>query len=114
MRQPDATTAAQRLFACHRDTVEGYLFIAPFLCIYLVFLIYPFLKGIWISLHEWDLLAVAFNPAAKILIGLENYVDTFWASKMAWGQARAGAGMTGGSGRSSATRWCSCFSLCRW
>jgi len=40
------------------------ILLLPFLCAYFAFLIYPFLRGIWISLHDWNLLAVAFNPDA--------------------------------------------------
>ena len=47
--------------------------ILPFLLIYIAFLIYPFFRGIWISLHDWNLLAVAFNPDAKEFVGLKNY-----------------------------------------
>ncbi|ABM04230.1 carbohydrate ABC transporter membrane protein 1, CUT1 family [Psychromonas ingrahamii 37] len=39
-----------------------------------LFLLYPFAKGIWISLHEWNLLEVAFNPDAKEFVGLDNYI----------------------------------------
>jgi hypothetical protein len=43
------------------------------------FLVYPFFKGVWISLHDWNLLAVAFNPGAKSFIGVENYVRVMGA-----------------------------------
>jgi len=56
-----------------RTTLEAYAFLAPFLAVYAVFLIWPFMKGVWISLHEWNLLAVAFDPSAKTLVGLDNY-----------------------------------------
>jgi multiple sugar transport system permease protein len=48
----------------------------PFLAVYAAFLVYPFFMGVWISLHDWNLLAVAFNPGAKEFIGTENYVRT--------------------------------------
>ncbi len=75
----------QNLWLKNRDSFEGYLFIAPFLFVYIIFLIYPFFKGIWISLHEWNLLAVAFNPDAKEFIGLQNYRDMLWGRGMTWG-----------------------------
>lgn len=57
----------------------------PFLSVYAAFLIYPFFCGIWISLHDWNLLAVAFNPAAKEFVGIENYVRTLWGRNIEWG-----------------------------
>jgi len=68
----------------HRDTIDGYLFLAPFLAIYGLLLVYPFLKGIWISLHDWNLMAVAFDPSAKEFVGLENYVRFLWGREMTW------------------------------
>lgn len=45
----------ERLWHRFGDTIEGYLFLAPFLIIYAVFLVYPLLRGFYISLHEWEL-----------------------------------------------------------
>jgi len=64
-----------------RETVEGYLFLLPFLFVYITFLVYPLFRGIWISLHDWDLLIG--NLGWK---GIDNYVrmftrdNTFWTS----------------------------------
>ncbi|WP_421726091.1 carbohydrate ABC transporter permease [Bauldia sp.] len=68
----------------HEDTAHGYLFLAPFLAVYAVFLIFPLLKGVWISLHDWNLMAVAFNPDAKEYVGLENF-RFLWGRDMIWG-----------------------------
>jgi ABC-type sugar transport system permease subunit len=57
----------------------------PFLAVYAAFLVYPFFMGVWISLHDWNLLAVAFNPGAKEFIGVENYVRTLWGRNIEWG-----------------------------
>src|SRR5210317_1488799 len=59
--------------------------LAPFLVIYAVFLVYPFFRGIWISLHDWNLLAVAFNPDAKEFVGLRNYERVMWGRNIEWG-----------------------------
>lgn len=50
------------------------LLLLPFLVVYGAFLVYPFFRGVWISLHDWNLLAVAFNPDAKEYVGTLNYV----------------------------------------
>lgn len=65
----------------HRDTLNGYAFLLPFLAVYFAFLIFPLLRGVWISLHDWDLLIGNLGWA-----GIDNYTrmftrdDTFWIS----------------------------------
>ncbi len=66
------------------QTQAAWLLMLPFLCVYCVFMVYPFFRGIWISLHEWNLLAVAFNPDAKEFIGLKNYVGMLWGVNIKW------------------------------
>jgi len=61
------------------------LLLLPFLAVYSVFLIYPFFRGIWISLHDWNLMAVAFNPDAKTYVGLRNYERVMWGQNITWG-----------------------------
>lgn len=67
------------------QTQVAIVLLLPFLAVYSAFLIYPFFRGVWISLHEWNLLAVAFNPDAKSFVGLENYVRTMWGRNIEWG-----------------------------
>jgi multiple sugar transport system permease protein len=50
---------------------EGFAFVAPFLFIYLVVLIYPLLSGIVISFHRADLFG------ARTFVGLDNYLRLF-------------------------------------
>lgn len=57
----------------------------PFLATYGLFLVYPFFHGIWISLHDWNLMAVAFNPDAKEFVGLRNYERVMWGRGITWG-----------------------------
>ena len=57
----------------------------PFFAVYLLFLVYPFFRGIWISLYDWNLLEVTFNPDAKEFIGVENYVRVMWGQGIEWG-----------------------------
>ncbi|WP_217810017.1 carbohydrate ABC transporter permease [Salibaculum griseiflavum] len=64
---------------------SAWLLLAPFLVTYALFLVYPFFRGIWISLHDWNLLAVAFNPDAKDFIGLRNYERVMWGRNIEWG-----------------------------
>lgn len=60
------------------------ILLLPFLAVYSLFLIYPFFRGVWISLHEWNLLAVAFNPDAKEFVGGHNYIRVMWGKNIEW------------------------------
>lgn len=63
----------------------AFVLLMPFLLTYALFLIYPFFRGIWISLHDWNLMAVAFNPDAKEFVGLRNYERVMWGRGITWG-----------------------------
>jgi multiple sugar transport system permease protein len=65
----------------------AWVLLLPFLAVYGLFLVYPFFRGIWISLHDWNLLAVAFNPDAKSFVGLDNYIRVMWGRNIVWGPA---------------------------
>ena len=53
--------------------------------VYALFLVYPFFRGVWISMHDWNLLAVAFNPDAKEFVGFRNYERVMWGRNIEWG-----------------------------
>jgi multiple sugar transport system permease protein len=62
-----------------RQILAGYLFIAPVILGYLIWVAGPMLMAIWLSLTEWDML----RPAT--FVGLGNYQqmlqdDLFWKS----------------------------------
>jgi len=61
-----------------RDALTAYAFLAPFLVIYLTFLVYPFFKGLWISLHDWELAG-----DYRAFIGFLNYQD-LWTDTIFW------------------------------
>jgi multiple sugar transport system permease protein len=56
----------------HRKTLTAYVFLAPFLLLFSVFVVVPAVFGIWISLHNW-------NPLLpkQPFVGLDNYVQLF-------------------------------------
>lgn len=66
------------------ENQAAFLLLLPFLTVYALFLVYPFFRGIWISLHDWNLLEVAFNPAAKQFVGLSNYERVMWGKNIEW------------------------------
>jgi multiple sugar transport system permease protein len=49
-----------------------YLFLAPYVLLFLVFVVGPAIFGIWMSLHDWD-----FQLPGKPFVGLQNYKDLF-------------------------------------
>lgn len=49
-----------------------YLFLAPHLVLFLVFVAGPAVFGVWMSLHDWD-----FQLPGKPWVGLQNYKDLF-------------------------------------
>lgn len=59
-----------------RNTVAGYLFSLPALCMYLVFTVYPFFYGIYISFCEWG------GFGTPEFIGISNYIRIFSDSKV--------------------------------
>jgi multiple sugar transport system permease protein len=63
-----------------RNTRDGYLFLAPYLLVVALFMVYPIFSGLWISLHEWAILG-----SSRPFVGLSNYArmlrdNTFWKS----------------------------------
>ena len=66
------------------QTQAAWVLLAPFLATYALFLVYPFFRGVWISLHDWNLLAVAFNPDAKEFVGMRNYERVMWGKDITW------------------------------
>ncbi|MGH3086259.1 MAG: carbohydrate ABC transporter permease, partial [Rubrobacteraceae bacterium] len=57
-----------------------YLFMAPYLALFVIFVLAPAVYGIWISLHDWDYLL-----PGKPFVGLQNYVDLISPSSTAFG-----------------------------
>jgi multiple sugar transport system permease protein len=58
----------------------GWLFVAPFLCAYMLFVVVPFSRSLWLSLHRWDLLG-----PERAFVGAGNYRALvqdpfFWSS----------------------------------
>ena len=67
---PVAVSAPSRKSTIGRDALQGYLYVAPYLLVFTVFLLYPLGKGVWISLHDWELVG-----PHRTFIGLANYTD---------------------------------------
>ena len=52
--------------------LTAYVFMAPYLVLFIIFVVAPVVFGVWISLHNWDPML-----PTKPSVGLENYLDLF-------------------------------------
>lgn len=64
--------------AKRREALAALFFLAPFLVVFAVFMVYPLFKGIWISLHDWELVG-----DYREYVGLLNYED-LWEDSLFW------------------------------
>lgn len=62
-----------------RATISGLLFLAPFMLVYAVFLLYPVLQALYMSGFNWDLLSPDHS-----FIGSSNYTRMLWGTGMGW------------------------------
>jgi multiple sugar transport system permease protein len=51
---------------------DATLFLAPYMLLFTLFILWPAINGLWMSFHNWDLLF-----PRKPFIGLQNYKDIF-------------------------------------
>src|SRR3954464_13928546 len=58
-----------------KDARDGWLFCAPYLVLFTVFVVFPAVWGLWISLHRYD-----FTLPDKPFIGLDNYTGLLTGS----------------------------------
>jgi multiple sugar transport system permease protein len=73
---PDSAPSLPR--ARYRDALAGYAFLVPFLAFYAVFLLYPFGLGLWMSLHDWEIVG-----DYRQYIGFLNY-EELWDDPYFW------------------------------
>lgn len=73
-RTAPASAPARRV--AHGNPWGPYLFLAPFMLIFGIFVLFPAVYGLWMSLHNWDF----FLPAQWV--GLGNYTELFDTSSL--------------------------------
>jgi multiple sugar transport system permease protein len=71
-RAAGATRAGTRAGAHGHGALTPWLFMAPYLLLFMIFVVIPAVYGLWISLHNWDQFLTD-----KPWVGLQNYVDLF-------------------------------------
>src|SRR3954451_12970722 len=67
---PTTTKTFDEKQTSRSDTRAGWLFCAPYLVLFGLFVVFPAVWGLWISLHRYD-----FTLPNKPFIGLENYTS---------------------------------------
>ncbi|HEV7710999.1 MAG TPA: sugar ABC transporter permease [Asanoa sp.] len=67
-----------------------YLFLSPYLVLFLVFALLPVVLGVWLSLHQWD-----FQLPNKPFVGIDNYRDLFTSGSVVYGDWWESLGATG-------------------
>jgi raffinose/stachyose/melibiose transport system permease protein len=58
----------RRLGRRHGDWVFGLVMVAPVVALYSLFVVYPLIRGAWVSLYEWDGIS-----SSMTWVGLDNY-----------------------------------------
>ena len=76
--------------AGRRSNRTAYLFLAPFLVIFAVFVVFPAVYGLWISLHVWNPL-LDNHP----FVGLQNFFDLFTPDSLTFDDFWESMGATG-------------------
>jgi multiple sugar transport system permease protein len=88
-----APPAGPRGRGIHGNPGVAWLFLAPYLALFLTFVVAPIVYGFWISLHSYD-----YTLPGKPWVGIDNYVKLFSAdsttSEVFWTSMKATAVFT--------------------
>lgn len=76
------SSGLKRIFIA--GSLTPYMFLLPFLILYLLFVIFPIAQGLYVSLTDWDMM----NPQ-KPFIGLDNFRHLFFDDPLFWTSAWA-------------------------
>lgn len=77
-------------FQRHRETILGYLFIAPVCLGLIIFILGPIIASLFLSFFEWDL----FTPPHWV--GFKNYVKIIFQDKLFWQSLKVTSFYVGG------------------
>ncbi len=62
------------------NAAAGLAFLAPFLAVYVLFVVWPVIEAARMSLYDWDLLGFT-----REFIGFDNFRRMLWGTDMTWG-----------------------------
>ena len=77
--RPELPVRRPRRRAGRSGVLTGLAFLAPFLLVYVAFVIWPVGQALQMSFYDWDLLGYTREP-----IGLDNYRRMLWGTDMTW------------------------------
>ncbi|MEH0821567.1 MULTISPECIES: carbohydrate ABC transporter permease [unclassified Micromonospora] len=77
---PPAGGKSRRGVTVRGSRATPYLFLAPYLLLFLAFGLLPILFGVWLSVHQWDL-----QLPNRPFVGLDNYRDLFDSESAIYG-----------------------------
>lgn len=75
-----STSEEKRSLQQRRDDLAAYLFLLPFLLVYVLFVIYPVIQAFYMGFFDWDLLA----QDTRQFIGLDNYRQMLGGRDLIW------------------------------
>ena len=75
----DQVASTGRMGGGRDNGIAPWLFLAPYLVLFLAFVVAPAIYGFWISLHDYD-----YTLPGKPYVGLQNYADLFDSSTLAY------------------------------
>lgn len=71
-----------------KKALSGYLFLLPFLSVYIVFLAYPIIYSLILSFHKATIYSNWYNIFSDMkFVGLQNYIQLFTKDKEFWWSA---------------------------
>lgn len=70
-----ASRATRSWYARNRLKIAPWVFLAPAMLFFIVYVIAPIFQSIWISFHEWDGIDKADGTSTMKWVGLGNYVE---------------------------------------
>lgn len=59
------------------ENITGWGFLAPYFLMFLMFFVFPFIYGIYISFFDWNL----FNPDKTVFVGFKNFYNILFNTK---------------------------------
>ena len=90
VQRPRGKTSSGGRKPADAGPLTAYLFMAPYLVLFTIFIVVPVVFGIWVSLHNWDPML-----PVKPWVGLQNYVDLFTPGSTTFGPFWKSMGATG-------------------
>ncbi|MBT0957788.1 sugar ABC transporter permease [Alphaproteobacteria bacterium KMM 3653] len=77
------TQSKQSWLKRNKLTVTPWVFLAPALCFFAIYVVIPIFESLWLSLYEWNGLYDADGNSTAVWVGFDNYVK-LWGDPKFW------------------------------